>query len=59
MGGIHKANEQKEKPGTIAHVTFFRHNQVASYLHWNILKDRGIVVSENWLQHKPVECCQR
>jgi hypothetical protein len=31
----------------------FRHNQVAKYVHWCILKDRGVNVSESWLQHSP------
>ena len=54
----------KEKPETIAHIVSgckmlaankytFRHNQVATYIHWNILKDRGMKVPENWLLHKP------
>ena len=56
----------KEKPETVAHIVSgckmlaankytFRHNQVATYIHWNILKDRGFQVSENWLLHKPKE----
>ena len=31
----------------------FRHNQVAKYLHWWILKDRGVKVSNTWLKHVP------
>jgi len=56
----------KEKPETVAHIVSgckmlaankytFRHNQVATYLHWHILKDKGIDVPENWIQHKPKE----
>ena len=56
----------KEKPETIAHIVSgckmlaankytFRHNQVATYLHWHILKDRGIKVPTNWIAHKPKE----
>ena len=48
----------KEKTETIAHIVSgckmlaankytFRHNQVATYLHWNILRDRGFSVPEN------------
>ena len=33
----------------------YRHNQVAKYIHWNILKDNQIPVPESWLKHKPVE----
>jgi hypothetical protein len=33
----------------------FRHNQVAKYLHWNILRDLNINVSESWLKHDPKE----
>ena len=56
----------KEKPETVAHIVSgckmlaankytFRHNQVATYIHWHALKDRGIDVPENWLSHKPKE----
>ena len=54
----------KEQPETIAHVISgckmlaankytFRHNQVAKYVHWNILKDNNIKVDDNWLKHEP------
>ena len=54
----------KQHPETIAHVISgcnslaatkytFRHNQVAKYIHWNILKDNNIKVNDNWLQHEP------
>ena len=33
----------------------YRHNQVAQYLHWNILSDLNIEVSDSWLNHKPIE----
>ena len=33
----------------------YRHNQVAKYLHWQILKDLKIKVSESWLKHIPTE----
>ena len=56
----------QRKPATISHVISgckifavniytFRHNQVATYLHWNIIKDKGFNVLENWLQHRPIE----
>ena len=32
-----------------------RHNQVAKYLHWSILRDAGIDTTERWLDHKPTE----
>ena len=32
-----------------------RHNQVAKYIHWNILRDNGINTTERWLDHKPTE----
>jgi len=55
----------KEKNETVTHVVSgckmlaankytFRHNQVATYVHWNILRDRGIEVTKNWLHHKPI-----
>ena len=31
----------------------FRHNQVGTYLHWQILKNRGAKVCQSWLKHKP------
>ena len=31
----------------------YRHNQVAKYVHWCILMDKGINVTESWLNHKP------
>ena len=54
----------KEKSETVAHIVSgckmlaankytFRHNQVAKYLHWNIIRDRGFSVPENLLLHKP------
>ena len=33
----------------------FRHNQVATYIRWNILNDNGIDVLDNWLLYKPKE----
>ena len=33
----------------------YRHNQVAKYLHWQILKDLNVKVSESWLKHVPTE----
>ena len=32
-----------------------RHNQVAKYIHWNILRDNRIDTPESWLDHKPRE----
>ena len=32
-----------------------RHNQVAKYIHWNILCDNDIKTIESWLNHEPVE----
>ena len=32
-----------------------RHNQVAKYLHWNILRDIGVDTTNPWLDHKPKE----
>ena len=60
----------KERPETVAHIVSgckmlaankytFRHNQVATYLHWNILRDRGFKVTENWLLHKTQELVTR
>ena len=54
----------KEKPETINHIIAgckmlvgtkytYRHNQVAKYVHWCILKDRGIKVKEKWIDHVP------
>ena len=56
----------KEKSETVAHIVLgcnmlgenkytFQHNQVAKCLHWNIMRDRGFSVPENWLLHKPKE----
>ena len=52
----------KEQPETIAHIVagckhlaankyLFRHDQVGKYIHWNLLKDRGIEVPKEWLHH--------
>ena len=60
----------KENPETIAHVIsgckclvgtkyVNRHNKVGAYIHWNLLKDRGIKVCDEWFRHVPektVEC---
>ena len=31
----------------------YRHNQVAKYVHWCILKEKGIEVTESWMKHEP------
>ena len=31
----------------------YRHNQVAKYIHWWILKDLGVKVTESWTEHEP------
>ena len=60
----------KENPETIAHVVssckclagtkyMKRHDKVGTYIHWNLLKDRGIEVCKDWFKHVPektVEC---
>ena len=33
----------------------YRHNQVAKYIHWQILKDLNVKVSDTWLKHVPTE----
>ena len=33
----------------------FRHNQVAKYIHWTVLRDLDIKVSDSWLKHQPAE----
>ena len=33
----------------------YRHNQVANYLDWNILRDMKINASKSWLKLKPLE----
>ena len=33
----------------------FRHNQICTYLHCHLLRDRGSKVSQSWLKHKPAE----
>ena len=33
----------------------YRHNQVAKYIHWQILKDLKVKVSDSWLKHTPTE----
>ena len=54
----------KEKPETIRHIisgckqlvgTKYtnRHDKVGKYIHWNLLKDRGIEVCRNWFEHVP------
>jgi len=30
-----------------------RHDKVGKYIHWNLLKDRGIEVCRNWFEHVP------
>ena len=31
----------------------YRHNQVGKYIHWWILKDLGVKVTESWTTHVP------
>eukprot|EP00957_Ditylum_brightwellii_P121332 9252855-Ditylum_brightwellii.AAC.1 len=31
-----------------------RHNNVACYVHWNLLKERGIEVTAQWWKHVPI-----
>ena len=56
----------KERDETISHIVsgcsmlagtqyLHRHNQVAKYLHWNILRDIGVDTTNSWLDHKPKE----
>lgn len=56
----------KEQDETVSHIIsgckmlagtqyLHRHNQVAKYIHWNILRDNGINTTERWLDHKPTE----
>ena len=36
-----------------------RHNKVGTYIHWNLLKERGVKVCDEWFKHVPektVEC---
>ena len=60
----------KEKPETISHIVSGckclagtkytnRHDKVGKYIHWNLLRDRGIKVCEDWFKHEPqkVEEC--
>ena len=32
----------------------YRHDHLGTYLHWLILKDRGFLVCDSWLKHKPL-----
>ena len=32
----------------------YRHDHLGTYLHWLILKDRGFMVCDSWLKHKPL-----
>ena len=54
----------KEKPETIPHIisgckclagTKYtnRHDKLGKYIHWNLLKDRGVIVSGDWFKHEP------
>lgn len=56
----------KEQSETVHHIVsgckmlcgtqyLHRHNQVAKYIHWNILCDNDIDTTESWLDHKPLE----
>ena len=31
----------------------YRHNQIATYIHWWILKDLGSNVKDTWQEHTP------
>ena len=31
----------------------YRHNQIAKYVHWCILKEQGVKVNNSWLKHVP------
>ena len=60
----------KEKPETISHIisgckclagTKYtnRHDKVGKYIHWNLLRDRGVDVCKEWFKHEPqkvIEC---
>ena len=56
----------KEQNETVMHIVsgckmlagteyLHRHNNICKYIHYNILRDLGEVVSEFWYQHKPNE----
>ena len=60
----------KEQNETVSHIVsgckmlcgtqyMYRHNQVAKYIHWNILRDLKIDVPETWLNHEPAEVVTR
>ena len=63
-GSCTKCRLCKEQNETVHHIVSgckmltgtqytYRHNQVAKYIHWTILKDRGVNVSESWIKHVP------
>ena len=54
----------REQPETISHIVSGckclagtkytnRHDKVDTYIHWNILKDLGVQVCDEWFKHKP------
>lgn len=63
-GSCTKCRLCKEQDETVHHIVSgckmltgtqytYRHNQVAKYVHWVVLKDRGVNVSESWIKHEP------
>ena len=65
-GGSPKCRLCMEQNETVHHIVsgckmlagtkyLFRHNQVAKYIHWRLLKDRGFEVKESWIEHNPRE----
>ena len=66
VGNNTKCRLCKEQNETVHHIVSgckmltgtqytYRHNQVAKHVHWCILKDRGVKVTDSWLEHVPEE----
>ena len=63
-GGDTKCRLCKEQNETIHHIVSgckmltgtkytYRHNQIAKYVHWCILKDQGVKATKSWFKHVP------
>ena len=65
-GTVGKCRLCREQDETVSHLIsgcimlagskyLYRHNQIATYLHWCLAKDMGVEVTPSWLMHKPKE----
>eukprot|EP00957_Ditylum_brightwellii_P072619 5518107-Ditylum_brightwellii.AAC.1 len=54
MGQTLATNAIKTCPKLVGTKYIKHHNDVAQYVHWNLLKGRGIEVPAQWWKHVPI-----